>query len=244
MRLADVLEAENVKALLVGAFARDMLFYHCHGIPAPRATMDIDVSVQVASWEEFGRVSNALKRSGFTSHQAEGHPEKLQDPAGQEVDVLSFGGIAADGKTLVWPDGSPWSVLGLREASGSALLLPLGPATSLRFANAASMVYLKAIAVYDRPEDRRAKDVADIAFVLEHYLDVGHRPRLATGGSDHDTLAEADGDLDLATARLVGRDMGRHVEQDCFDRLTEILTAETESRSRCVIAPRGDGRAA
>ena len=43
----------SMPVVLLGAFARDLLFYHVHGIEVPRATMDIDTCVQMASWEDY-----------------------------------------------------------------------------------------------------------------------------------------------------------------------------------------------
>ena len=43
----------SMQVVLLGAFARDLIFYHIFGFEVPRATMDIDTCVQMASWEDF-----------------------------------------------------------------------------------------------------------------------------------------------------------------------------------------------
>ncbi|ANA39436.1 hypothetical protein A2G06_02475 [Geobacter anodireducens] len=54
-----VAEELDIHFFVVGAFARDVIFEHIHRIPAPRVTEDIDIGVEVASWEEFQRLTGA-----------------------------------------------------------------------------------------------------------------------------------------------------------------------------------------
>jgi len=63
-----VAEELNIPFFVVGAFARDLIFEHIHRIPAPRTTLDIDIGVEVASWEEFEKLtSELLNRRHFTA---------------------------------------------------------------------------------------------------------------------------------------------------------------------------------
>lgn len=90
----------SMPVILLGAFARDLIFDHIYGIEdIPRATMDIDTCVQMASWDDFNTACNSLKAMGFINEEEE-HPEKFTDTNGQEVDLLPFGGLSEDGKTI------------------------------------------------------------------------------------------------------------------------------------------------
>jgi len=55
------------------------------------------------------------------------------------------------------------------------------------------MVILKAVAFYERLEDRKRKDGSDISFTLAHSLDIGNKARLLDG-TDADIMDEAGGD--------------------------------------------------
>lgn len=225
----------SMPAVLLGAFARDLLFYHIHGIEVPRATMDIDTCVQMASWEDFKTACDKLKAIGFENKEVE-HPEKFYDTNGQEVDLLPFGNLSVDGKTIVWPqDDSPWNICGIQEAYEHAVLIKVD-ALEFRVIPPYALIYLKMFSVYDRPDDRRKKDTGDIQFVLKNYLDVAGRERLRSDGSDGDVMELVQGDLENAAARIAGRDMGKILTETSAGELMEILRAETEGNSRCPIA--------
>jgi predicted nucleotidyltransferase len=46
--------------IVVGATARDLLLYHVFGIPAMRATQDVDFAIAVENWEQFQKLRTAL----------------------------------------------------------------------------------------------------------------------------------------------------------------------------------------
>lgn len=99
-----------------------------------------------------------------------------------------------------------------------------------------AVIYLKMFSVHDRPDDRRRKDTRDIQFVLENYLNVTGRERLQSGGQDGDVMKLVQGDLELAVARIVGRDIGKILSGSSADDLMEILRIETVSGTRKPIA--------
>lgn len=63
--------------------------------------MDIDTCVQMASWNDFNAACEKLKAIGFTEEGPD-HPEKMVDTNRQEVDLLPFGSLSEDGKTIKW----------------------------------------------------------------------------------------------------------------------------------------------
>lgn len=97
------------------------------------------------------------------------------------------------------------------------------------------MIYLKIFSTYDRPEDRRKKDTADIQFVLEHYLDATGRERLRSDGNDGDVMEQEHGDLQRATARVAGRDIAQVVSTQTANELSELFRKEIEGGGRCPI---------
>lgn len=51
--IADIAEQNNLPFFIIGATARDIIFEHVYGIKTPRATRDIDLAIEVASWQDF-----------------------------------------------------------------------------------------------------------------------------------------------------------------------------------------------
>ena len=228
-KVAALADKRNVPILLCGAMARDILFWHMHGLELRRATMDVDISIQIRNWEAYEEFSEALMKDGF-ENPFNDHPEKLRDKdTGVELDLLPFGEIAGDGRMIVWPqDGSLWNIIGLQDAFEHALHLAVscdGQTQSISFISAPALVMLKIVAVHDRPEDRFKKDGTDIGFVIKHYLDIGNRNRLKAPPED-DIMARVGDDLDLATAMLLGRDINKIAGEDTLKYVLELLEIE------------------
>jgi len=226
---------DGIPMVLIGAFARDLIYGHAHGMALPKATFDIDISIGVASWTEYQQACDALTKRKFETEDPD-HPEKFIDANGQEVDLLPFGGLAEDGKTIYWPvDGSPWTISGIQEACDHAWRF-LGGDYELQVAPPCALIYLKLFAAYDRPNERKNKDTLDIHFLLKHYGDVTGKVRLLSDGSDADVMPKTGGDLLHAAAWLAGRDMGHILTPTSADGLAAILRMEADGRSRCLVA--------
>jgi predicted nucleotidyltransferase len=237
-KLAATAESQGLNVLLLGAFARDLLFWHMHNIECHRATMDVDVVVQLKDWAAYHKYRQALLDLGFREDAAVDHPEKLTDPqTGVEVDLLPFGEIAEDGKTVIWPeDDSKWSVVGIQDAYDHAFRLDIivnDIHYEIPFISIPALVLLKIIAAHDRPAARAKKDTVDIGFVISHYLATGNRTRLESP-PNNDILEVVHYDLDRATAQLLGRDIGEIVSDATRSYLKELLKKETTSRSLCL----------
>lgn len=50
---------------LVGATARDILVHYFQGIPVERATTDVDMGIQIGSWDEFNELKQQLIDSEY-----------------------------------------------------------------------------------------------------------------------------------------------------------------------------------
>jgi len=235
-----ILAAQDCESqpMLVGAFARDVWFWHVYGIETERATEDIDISMAFSEWDGFRHFAETLKTAGFVQ-PVPNHPEKLLDPeTGQKMDLLPFGALSEDGRSIIWPvDQSRWSVLGFEESHQSAVRLSVSNdgRHSLRMVTLPSMVMLKMVAFYERLQDRKRKDGADISFTLANYLLVGNRKRLEQG---HEAIImdEVDGDIQRAGAVLLGRDIGRVANPVTRLEVITRLKSEADSASRCPLA--------
>ncbi len=190
--------------MLVGAFARDIWFWHLNGKDTIRRTEDIDISMAFPDWDSFREGSKALQGIGFTLPDPT-CPEKLIDPeTHQKLDLIPFGGLSADGKTITWyGDQQPWGIIGFEDSYNSAELLSVGDKNeAIRVATLPAIVTLKIMSFYERPADRRKKDGADIGFILTEYLSVSpNRERLGRN-PDGNIMTQVDGDIRLAGCTL------------------------------------------
>lgn len=56
----------GIPFFVVGATARDILLEYCHAIKPRRMTMDLDIGIEVAGWEEFNLLAAVLvSNAGF-----------------------------------------------------------------------------------------------------------------------------------------------------------------------------------
>jgi predicted nucleotidyltransferase len=58
--------AEGGPFFLAGAYARDVLLFHAHGIDTGRQTADVDLAIAVESWQRYDALRAALIARGFT----------------------------------------------------------------------------------------------------------------------------------------------------------------------------------
>jgi predicted nucleotidyltransferase len=201
--------------------------------------MDMDITIQLCTWDEYRSFSETLLNNGFINPKAS-HPEKFKhQETGQELDLLPFGEISPDGESITWPnDESKWSVVGIEDALEHALYLELTAGEQVKqvpFVSAPSLVMLKIIAIHDRPEDRYKKDSADIGFIIQNYLEIGNRDRLKDS-PDNDIMSIVDNDLNLASAMLLGRDIKRIASETTRECLLKLLHEEITSHGRCFLA--------
>lgn len=223
--IANIANQQNIRFFVIGATARDIVFEYGYNIPAPRMTKDIDLAVQVATWDEFQNLKNALIATGQFSEST--MAQRLHHQSQIPVDIVPFGTIAPDGKTISWiPDGNfEMSIIGFDDAYQAAQTVRLrdNPAVDIPVATPAAIVILKLIAWQERPKER-GKDATDLVFLLRNYLAAGQTDRLAEHHSD---LLDNDFDFEPAGARLLGRDIANMVSATTKQVLHEILSAET-----------------
>ena len=245
-RKADVLRKvsralgdSGAQPMLVGAFARDVWFWHLNGIETGRATDDIDISMAFPGWADFRTFSETLKAIGFEQPDPE-CPEKLVDSGtGQKLDLIPFGGVSEDGRSITWHGNqAKWGILGFEDSYRSAAILPLGGDGDVRFrlATLPAIVTLKMMSFYDRLEERKRKDGADIGFMMAHYVSVGGNSARLGQGPDAGIMTDVGGDLLRAGTVLLGRDMARLAEPATHDEIVGRLRVEVGSQSNCPLA--------
>lgn len=200
--------AGNVRWLLIGAMARDLLMQYGHGIRIRRATDDVDLALAVEGWEHFDRVrEQLLAASVFVEVPGVWH--QLRYRAQFRVDLVPFGGVERADGTIAWPpaDTPEMSVHGLTQALQSAETILLPGGHEIKAIKLPMLVYVKIIACSERHARRPGVDLSDAVFILANYLECGNRERLFE--DEDDLLEDPDFDYEPAGAILAGRDLGR-----------------------------------
>ncbi|KGO32823.1 hypothetical protein JT06_18180 [Desulfobulbus sp. Tol-SR] len=224
-------EELNIPFFVVGAFARDLIFEHIHRIPAPRTTLDIDIGVEVASWEEFEKLtSELLNRRHFTARPL---PHRfVNETMGIIVDIVPFGEISGEANQISWPPdhGTIMSMVGFEEAYRSALqvLIDSEPSLEILVPSIPALALLKIIS-WDDAYPRRQRDAHDLLFILENYEETGIEA--APYDSHVALLTEEEFDSRLAAVRLLGRDMALLSGSEAIQKVIEILTREIDEEN-------------
>ncbi len=225
----------NVPFFVVGATARDIILEHQFDIKPGRATIDIDIGVLVAGWDQFETLKEELVHSTRFSPSKE--TQRLIYGDNFPVDIIPFGVIARNDASIAWPPGHEirMSVAGFQECYQHAVFVKLSsnPELIVKVVSLAGLALLKLISWDDNPE-RRSKDAPDLFLIIRHYLDAGNLDRLFDEGTD--IIEEDNYDYDLASARFLGRDIGNISSPATKTKLLEILEREANSKQGHKIA--------
>ncbi len=215
--------------LVVGAMARDLVLVNAFGLRSGGATRDIDFGLSVENWEAFQMFKTALVETAqFEATPKVAHRLNWKDPetgATTPVDLIPFGGVASEDKTIAWPPNQDFvmSVAGFEEASESAIRLQVEDGLVVRVASIPGLTVLKLIA-WERRRNENNKDAADLRHLLLYYGDAGNLDRLY---EQEMPLLEAAGfDIELAGAQLLGRDAARICHRDTGARIRALLDSD------------------
>lgn len=231
--LADAIHrvSPDLSYFLVGATARDLLLDHAHNIDPGRTTNDVDLALTLDNWVEFERLRVRLIEGGqFAPIGNLAH--KLLFEGGSELDLIPFGAIEQDDRTIAWPpDGSVvMSVFGFREVFACTIEVKLPRKQSLRIVSLPALMVLKLVVWQERRLRRPGTDAHDIAVILRHYLDAGNLERL--GEEAPEVLDNPDFDYEETGAWLLGRDMAELLPQSAHKRVHDLIQQEIETSGR------------
>ncbi|MDD2462758.1 MAG: nucleotidyl transferase AbiEii/AbiGii toxin family protein [Desulfobulbus sp.] len=226
--IKDVAEALNIPFFVVGAFAREVIFEYIHQIPSPRITEDIDIGVEVASWEEFQVLKTTLlERKILTATKT--HHRFVTNKSSIIVDILPYGGITDETKQISWPPDHDMvmSMMGFEEAYRSALNVRLSnkPVLEIPLPSVPALAILKLVSWNDAYPTRE-RDAQDLLFILENYDATGIEAQLYDAYIP--LLTEEEYDTKLASVRLLGRDIAHLCGPETLNTLTTILNREKD----------------
>lgn len=231
LRAVDqVASQQAVPFLLVGAFARELVLTHGYGINTHRATVDVDLGVEVSSWAQYEELRRGLLELG--SFRENRQIQRLRFRNSLPVDLIPFGEIAQSDHTIFWPPeyAIRLDVTGFEDALRCCHIVRISndPCLEICVTSLVGLAILKLSAWNDR-EVGRDRDAIDLLIILRNYLDAGNSERL---WDEHPDIADQDDfDYELAGARLLGRDISAVASTRTARILMNVLTKQTGARS-------------
>lgn len=228
--IKDIAGQLNIPFFLVGARARDFFFSYLYNIPTPRATFDIDLGIKVSSWEEVSRLTEQLLSIGQFSNVNQ-LSSRFKHANGLFVDIVPFGKVENPSGQVKWPtEDAIMMTLGFEEAYEYSLdvLLRNNPPLILKICTPPAMVMLK-LTAWEEKKYERAKDVQDIGFIMQNYIDAGNDFRLSE--EDNDLHQEEGFDYTKASARILGRDIAKIATEETISFILNVLERENQNDS-------------
>ena len=207
--------------------ARDIVLTNVYGIDIGRATRDVDFAVAVANWDQFNLVKRKLVETG--RFNASGKAEQRiyyrtrENKTGFPVDIIPFGGVEAPPQSIAWPPEKKiiMNVVGYAETLETALSVQIDKELVVAVASLPGLALLKLFAWQDR-HDETPKDAQDLVVLCRGYHAAGNNERIY---EEEIALLEAvDYDLDLASPRLLGKDVRRIASAPTLEQAKVLLT--------------------
>lgn len=224
-QITTVAEAQKIPFFIVGATARDLVLHHGYGIEVGRATKDIDLAVQVASWDEFQELKQSLMQTGQFAETK--MTQRLQYENTIPVDIVPFGSITEADGLISWPPDHAvrMNTLGFEDAYSNAIPVRLRAKSELDVlvASPASLAALKLLSWQQRAPEN-TKDAIDLILIIKKYLDIGNHERLH---DEHKDLVNDDFDYVQAGARLLGRDIASALSDESMAEVHQIIEQQT-----------------
>lgn len=200
-------ESQRLRLFIIGAQARDLMLQHGYDLPVHRATNDIDFGIIVETWDEFTKLQNDLMLDKkFQPHRA--MRQRLVHESGLLIDLVPFGNLEEVSGQISWPPDFSivMSTVGFREAYDNSIEFRLAADLVVKVASLAGLALMKIVAWDER---RFERDAEDLALIMRHYLDAGNQDRIYSEHGDCFDLLNEEFDYEKASARILGRDIGR-----------------------------------
>jgi predicted nucleotidyltransferase len=219
-------ESQQLRLFVVGAQARDLLLRYVYNLPVHRATNDIDFGIIVESWDEFTKLRDGLVATNkFQTHQT--MKQRLVHESGLFIDLVPFGGLEELSGQISWPPDFSivMSTVGFREAYDSSIEVRIADDLIVRVASLAGLALMKIVAWDDR---RFQRDAEDLGLIMRDYLDAGNQDRIYSEHGDCLDLLNEEFDYDKASARILGRDIGRLLTDTSRMIVQRVLSEEID----------------
>jgi len=149
------------------------------------------------------------------------------------IDIVPFGPIAGEDKRITWPPEQEFimSIMGFQEAYENSITVRLNktPDLDIKLPTLPGIALMKIIS-WEEKYPSRQKDAEDLLFIMQQYEDAGNRERLY---EEEQLLLQEEGfDQQIASIRMLGKDMAKIADLDTAERITSILDEETKEKSK------------
>jgi predicted nucleotidyltransferase len=227
--------AAGLPFLIAGAMARDLLLVHAHDIPSQRATEDVDLACFVQDWGEFEALRNELLSGGEFAEVPRKGIHALRFRRSLEVDILPFGGVERDDRTVVLPPDNAFeiSMFGFREALDSSVTVLLPDDAKVQVVSLPALAVLKLSAWTERRLRAPGRDAYDLLFVIRNY---SYAEQYGHLHDQNPYLTDSPADFEAGGAWLLGRDMASLVDTAGHERLATIIANETDPTGQLHLA--------
>lgn len=237
LRVVDRIAIEQACSyMVVGATARDLLLYHVHGIPATRATRDVDFAMAIENWDIFQILRTALLATDEFAPCPVEQRLFFRTPQGTTdipIDLIPFGGVA-ENYTITWPPhrDTLMTVAGFEDAIAACVQVQVARDFTIPVVSLAALAVLKIFAWADRRTSD--KDAIDLYRVISTYADAGNLDRLYD--SANLLLGKFGYDLELAGAALAGEDGLRLASASTVTKLHTLISSADfiEALAECI----------
>ncbi len=222
-------ESETLDLFIVGAQARDILLQYVYDLPIHRATNDIDFGIIVESWGKFTKLRESLIATNkFQSHRTMTH--RLVHESGLLIDLIPFGNLEEVSGQISWPPDFSivMSTVGFREAFDNSIEVRVADDLTVKVASLAGLAQMKLVAWGER---RFERDAQDLSLIMKHYLAAGNEHRVYSEQGDCFDLLNEDFDYEKASARILGRDVGRLLTEASRQIVEPVLSEKSASNS-------------
>lgn len=231
--IKNAADSLDIPFFIVGATARDLILEHCYNIKSPRRTLDIDLGVKIADWDQFKRLTDTLLATGRFSADSKKQMHRFFS-GNIIIDIVPFGPISDKSRKISWPPEHEiiMSLLAFQEAYDYSIIVRLStnPKLDVRLPTLPGLALMKLISWNDNHQERHSKDAKDLLFIMQKYEEAGNKDRLYE--QELSLLEEEGFDTSLAGIRLLGRDMAKIAEEDTIEAVKEILDKETDEHSQ------------
>lgn len=228
-----VADSLSIPFFVVGASARDFILENCYGIKPKRMTRDIDLGVEVASWEQYNQLTESLMATSKLSDDKKEHQRFHFNYV--LIDILPFGAITDEKRRISWPSEHEifMSMMGFKEAYESSITVRLStnPELDIKLPTLPGLAIMKTISWKEKyPDPNRQKDAEDLLLIMQKYEEAGNFDRLYD--EEQDLIQEENFDTRHASIRLLGRDMAKIAYPDTLRTIRTILDTETGEKSQ------------
>lgn len=209
----QITEIRRFPFFIVGAAARDLFF------KSRRATIDLDIGIQVATWRLYDELFNELIKTGHFKRTGTAHRILyVYSTSEHPVDILPFGSISESNGIISWPDKKQMSILGFEEAYQNSYTIKTGGSTNkiIRVASPVGLVIMKFIS-WSESTDRAEKDAQDLELMFSDYYSIFNNSERVFDYPE--IMRSVNFDLQRAGTVLLGKDAGTI--------LKENITAQT-----------------